>query len=216
MEWKEVMRDYLESQEYKDLMARVNEEYRNYQVFPPKNLVFNALRLTPYDKVACVWIGQDPFHDVGQAHGICFSVPDDVKIPPSLLNIYKEIQNEFGYPIPKSGNLTSLAEQGVLLLNSVLTVRAHSPASHKDIGWEKCTDEIIKAVNEKEEPVVFMLWGNFAKKKASLITNPKHLVLTSGHPSPLSCRYFFGNDHFKKCNEFLERNGRGAIDWRIE
>ena len=216
MTWKEAMGVYLNSQEYKDLIDRVSEEYRNHQVFPPKELVFNALKLTPYDKVSCVWLGQDPFHDVGQAHGICFSVPNGVKIPPSLLNIYKEINAEFGYPIPKTGNLTPLAEQGVLLLNSVLTVRAHSPASHKDIGWEKCTDEIIKAVNKKEEPVVFMLWGNFAKKKASLITNPHHLVLTSGHPSPLSVRYFLGNGHFKKCNEFLEKHGRGPIDWRIE
>ena len=216
MTWKEVMRDYLESQEYKDLMARVNEEYRNYQVFPPKELVFNALKLTPYDKVSCVWIGQDPYINEDQAHGICFSVPNGVKIPPSLLNIYKEINSEFGYPIPQTGNLTKLAEQGVLLLNSVLTVRAHSPASHKDIGWEKCTDEIIKAVNAKEDPVVFMLWGNFAKKKASLITNPNHLILTSGHPSPLSVRYFLGNGHFKKCNEFLEKNGRNQIDWRVE
>ena len=147
--------------------------------------------------------------------GLSFSVPDGIKTPPSLQNIYKEINAEFGYPIPNTGNLTELAERGVLMLNAVLTVRAHSPASHKDIGWERCTDEIIKAVNAKEEPVVFMLWGNFAKKKASLITNPKHLILTSGHPSHLSVRYFLGNNHFKKCNEFLIKNGKSPIDWCI-
>lgn len=215
MIWKEIMHDYLESQDYKDLMARVNEEYRNYQVFPPKDLVFNALKLTPYDKVTCVWIGQDPYHDDGQAMGLSFSVPDNVKIPPSLQNIYKEINAEFGYPIPTTGNLTQLAERGVLMLNAVLTVRAHQPASHKNLGWEQCTDEIIKAVNAKDEPVVFMLWGNFAKQKAKLITNPHHLILTSGHPSPLSVRYFLGNNHFKQCNEFLEKNGKDPIDWQI-
>ena len=213
MIWKEVMSDYLESQEYKDLMERVNGEYKNHQVFPPKDLVFNALKLTPYEDVRVLLQAQDPYHDVGQAHGLAFSVPDGIKIPPSLLNIYKEINAEYGYPIPSTGNLVPWAKQGVLLLNSVLTVRAHSPASHKDIGWERCTDEIIKAVNAKEEPVVFMLWGNFAKKKTELITNPHHLVLTSGHPSPLSARYFLGNGHFKRCNEFLEKNGMRPIDW---
>ena len=216
MTWKEIMKDYLESKEYEELMARANEEYKHYQVFPPKDLVFNAIRLTPYEDVKCVWIGQDPYHDDGQAMGLSFSVPDGVKVPPSLQNIYKEINAEFGYPIPKTGNLTQLAERGVLMLNAVLTVRAHQPASHKNLGWEQCTDEIIKAVNEKEDPVVFMLWGNFAKQKAKLITNPKHLVLTSGHPSPLSVRYFLGNNHFKKCNEFLVKNGKEPIDWRIE
>jgi uracil-DNA glycosylase len=216
MTWKEVMKDYLESDEYKNLMARVNDEYKNHQVFPPKNLVFNALRLTPYENVNTLILGQDPYHDVGQAMGLSFSVPDGIKVPPSLQNIYKEINAEFGYPIPQTGNLTKWAEQGVLLINSVLTVRAHQAASHKDLGWDKCTDEIIKAVNAKDEPVVFMLWGNFAKKKAHLITNPKHLVLTSGHPSPLSVRYFIGNNHFKKCNEFLEKNGMNAIDWEIK
>lgn len=215
MTWKEAMGDYLESQDYKELMDRVNEEYRHHQVFPPKDLVFNAIKLTPYDNVKCCWIGQDPYHDDGQAMGLSFSVPDGVKIPPSLQNIYKEINAEFGYPIPTTGNLTQLAERGVLMLNAVLTVRAHSPASHKNLGWEQCTDEIIKAVNAKEEPVVFMLWGNFAKQKANLITNPNHLVLTSGHPSPLSVRYFLGNNHFKQCNEFLEKNGKDPIDWRI-
>ena len=215
MTWKEVMGDYLESQDYKDLMARVNEEYKIHTVFPPKDLVFNALRLTPYENVSVVALGQDPYIQPNQAMGLSFSVPDGVKIPPSLQNIYKEINAEFGYPIPTTGNLTQLAERGVLLLNAVLTVREGESASHKHIGWEQCTDEIIKAVNAKEDPVVFMLWGNFAKQKAKLITNPKHLVLTSGHPSPLSCRHFFGNNHFKQCNEFLEKNGMLPINWKI-
>jgi uracil-DNA glycosylase len=215
MEWKEVMSEYLNSDDYKQLMARVNEEYKNHQVFPPKDLVFNALRLTPYDDAHILILGQDPYIQHGQAMGLSFSVPDGVKIPPSLQNIYKEIHAEFGYPIPTTGNLTQLAQQGVLLLNAVLTVREGESASHKNIGWEQCTDEIIKALNNKDEPVVFMLWGNFAKQKAKLITNPKHLILTSGHPSPLSCRYFFGNNHFKQCNEFLVKNGKTPIDWRI-
>ena len=215
MTWKEIMKDYLESEQYKKLEQDVILEYAHKQIFPPKSLIYNALKLTPYDNVKCVIIGQDPYHDDGQAMGLSFSVPKGIQIPPSLQNIYKEIKAEFGYDIPTHGDLTSWADQGVLLLNAVLTVRAHQPASHKNIGWEHCTDEIIKAVNAKNDPVVFMLWGNFAKQKASLITNPKHLVLTSGHPSPLSVRYFTGNNHFKKCNEFLEKNERGPIDWRI-
>ena len=216
MEWNEVLSDYLSSTEYKELSKRVCEEYRTHTVFPPKDKIYNAVRLTPYENVKCVIIGQDPYHDDGQAMGLSFSVPRGLRIPPSLQNIYKEINAEFGYPIPNHGDLTSWAEQGVLLLNTVLTVRAHQPASHKNIGWEQCTDEIIKALNQKDTPVVFMLWGNFAKAKASLIDNKKHLVLTSGHPSPLSVRYFLGNNHFKKCNEFLKSNNLSEIDWRIE
>lgn len=215
MTWREVMKDYLSSENYKKLQKRVNDEYKNYQVFPPKQLVYNAIKLTAYDDVKCVIIGQDPYHDDGQAMGLSFSVPRGIDIPPSLKNIYKEINKEFGYPIPNTGDLTAWAEQGVLMLNAVLTVRAHQPASHKNLGWEECTDEIIRAVNQKDVPVVFMLWGNFAKQKAKLITNPKHLVLSSGHPSPLSVRYFEGNNHFKKCNEFLKKNWMTPIDWRI-
>lgn len=213
MEWKEILSDYLSSVEYKELQKRVCDEYRNGEVFPPKDMIYNALKLTPYDKVKCVIIGQDPYHDDGQAMGLSFSVPRGIKTPPSLQNIYKEINAEFGYEIPEHGDLTYWAEQGVLLLNTVLTVRAHSPASHKNIGWEQCTDEIIRAINKKDDPVVFMLWGNFAKQKARLITNPKHLILTSGHPSPLSVRYFIGNNHFKKCNSFLNKNGISEINW---
>jgi uracil-DNA glycosylase len=216
MDWKDVLSDYMNSEQYKALQKRVCEEYKQYEVFPPKNLIYNALSLTPYENVRVAIYGQDPYILPRQAMGLAFSVPDGVQIPPSLRNIYKEIIQEFGCPMPSTGNLTQWAQQGVLLLNSVLTVRAYQSASHKNIGWEECTDEIIKAINKKDDPVVFMLWGNFAKKKAELITNPKHLVLTSGHPSPLSCRYFFGNNHFKKCNEFLEKNGKGPIDWTIE
>ena len=213
MTWKEVLVDYLNSEKYHELERKVVAEYKTHQVFPPKNLIYSALKLTPYEDVKVVIIGQDPYHDDGQAMGLSFSVPDNIKIPPSLQNIYKELASEFGCNIPRSGNLTGWAKQGVLLLNTVLTVRAHQPASHKNIGWEDCTDEIIKAINKKEIPVVFMLWGNFAKQKAKLITNPKHLILTSGHPSPLSCRYFFGNNHFQKCNEFLVENRISPIQW---
>lgn len=215
MEWKEVLHEYRESDQYKKLEKDVLIEYAHHQCFPPKDKIYNALHLTPYDNVRCVIISQDPYHNHGQAMGLAFSVPKGIAIPPSLQNIYKEIKAEYGYDIPTHGDLTSWAEQGVLLLNTILTVRAHQPASHKSIGWETCTDEIIKAINAKEEPVVFMLWGNFAKAKASLITNPKHLVLTAGHPSPLSVRYFSGCNHFKKCNEFLAKNNITEIDWHI-
>ena len=215
MTWKEVLSKYMSTEEYKNLEEAVRKEYASTQVFPPQGQVFNALKKTPYEDVKCVIIGQDPYHDDGQAMGLCFSVNKGVQIPPSLKNIYKEIDTEYGCGMPEHGDLTSWAEQGVLLLNAVLTVRAHQPASHKSLGWEKCTDEIIRQLNHREEPIVFMLWGNFAKQKASLITNPKHCILTSGHPSPLSVRYFLGNNHFKKCNEFLIKNGQTPIDWRI-
>lgn len=216
MTWEEILKEYKQSESYKELEKRVCKEYKDTTVFPPKELVYNALHKTPYDNVKVVILGQDPYHDNGQAMGLSFSVNKGVKIPPSLMNIYKEISVEFGYDIPTHGDLTGWAEQGVLLLNSILTVRAHEAASHRKIGWEECTDEILKAVNKKDEPVVYMLWGNFAKSKAKFLTNPKHLVLQSGHPSPLSVRYFSGNNHFKQCNEFLEKNGVSPIDWTIK
>ena len=215
MTWREAMNDYLNSDEYQTLERKVNEKYATEQVFPPHNLVYNALKLTPYEKTSVVIIGQDPYHNDHQAMGLSFSVPKGIQVPPSLQNIYKEIKREFGYEVPAHGDLTGWAEQGVLLLNAVLTVKAHEPASHKSLGWESCTDEIIKVVNAKDTPVVFMLWGNFAKQKAKLITNPKHLILTSGHPSPLSVRFFEGNNHFIRCNEFLKANNQTPIDWRI-
>lgn len=213
MTWKEAMGQYMSSKEYKELERRVLQEYRNGTIFPPKDMVYNAMKLTPFDEIKCVILGQDPYHDDGQAMGLSFSVPQGVKVPPSLKNIYKELQNEFGYDIPETGDLTAWAEQGVLLLNAILTVKAHQPASHKGIGWEQYTDEVLKVLNKKEEPIVFMLWGNFAKEKSKFLNNPKHLVLTSAHPSPFSCTKFFGNNHFKKCNEFLEKNHIDPIDW---
>ena len=215
MDWKEILKEYFDSEEYKELTRKVNKEYQEHTVYPPKDKIFNALSLTPYESTKCVIIGQDPYHSPNTAIGLSFAVEKGQKIPPSLQNIYKEINSEYGYDIPIHGDLTQWAEQGVLLLNAVLTVRAHEPASHKDIGWENCTDEILKALNKKDEPIVFLLWGNFAKQKAALLNNPKHLVLTSAHPSPFSCTKFFGNNHFKKCNEFLEKNGVEPIDWKI-
>ena len=216
MTWQEIMKNYIESDEYKELSKKVLDEYKNYEVFPPKELIFNAIKLTPYDDVKVVILGQDPYHDNGQAMGLSFSVPEGIKLPPSLKNIYKELQNEYGYEIPTTGDLTCWAKQGVLLLNAFLTVRAHKPASHQKLGWESCTDEIIKVLNKKNEPIVFMLWGNFAKEKAILLNNPNHLVLKSAHPSPYSCEKFFGNNHFIKCNEFLEEHGINKIKWKVK
>lgn len=202
---------------YSDLMRFVEEEYENGEVFPPKEKIFRSLELTPIDKVKCVILGQDPYHDVGQAHGLAFSVNPGVKIPPSLANIYKELQDELGTYIPDNGFLEKWAKQGVLLLNTVLTVRAHEANSHKGKGWEKFTDSVISEVNKLDTPVVFMLWGKPAQSKKKLLTNPKHLVLETVHPSPLSVyRGFWGCGHFAKCNEFLEANGESPIDWQIE
>ncbi len=202
---------------YASLMEFVEEEYRSGEVFPPREKVFRALELTPPDKTRCVILGQDPYHDLGQAHGLAFSVNPGVKIPPSLNNIYKELQDELGLYIPDNGCLEKWAKQGVLLLNTVLTVRAHEANSHKGKGWEKFTDEVIKEVNESDSPVVFMLWGKPAQTKKKLITNPKHLVLETVHPSPLSVyRGFWGCGHFAKCNEFLKANNIPEIDWQIE
>ena len=214
--WSEMLQEYLASDSYKKLEKRVCDEYKSNTIYPPKNQIYNALKLTPYENVKCVIIGQDPYHNDGQAMGLSFSVNDGVEIPPSLKNIYKEIDNEFHCGIPTTGNLTSWAQQGVLLLNAILTVRAHEPASHHTIGWEECTDEIIKTIELNDAPIVYMLWGNFAKDKKSLITNKNHLVLESGHPSPLSARYFMNNGHFKKCNDFLSKNGVEPINWFIE
>lgn len=173
--------------------------------------------MTPFEDVKVVILGQDPYHNIGQAHGLAFSVRKDQRIPPSLLNMYKELNMEYGYPIPNHGNLEKWANEGVLLLNTVLTVRAHQAHSHKNMGWERFTDEVIMSLNEKETPVVFLLWGNPAKAKAKLITNPNHLILMATHPSPLSAnRGFFGCGHFKKTNEFLKSKGLKEIDWKIE
>ena len=202
---------------YSELMKFVDSEYSAGEVFPPREKIFRSLELTPIDSVKCVILGQDPYHDVGQAHGLAFSVNPGVKIPPSLANIYKELQDELGTYIPDNGFLEKWAKQGVLLLNTVLTVRAHEANSHKGKGWEKFTDSVISEVNKLDHPVVFMLWGKPAQSKKKLLTNPKHLVLETVHPSPLSVyRGFRGCGHFAKCNEFLQANGEAPIDWQIE
>lgn len=201
---------------YKDLYDKVKDEYNRYKVFPKPDELFKAFELTPLSKVKVVIIGQDPYHEDGQAEGLCFSVKKGIKIPPSLVNIYKELNSDLGIKIPDNGSLTYWAEQGVLLLNTVLTVRAHQAFSHRGIGWEQFTDAVIKAVNDIDRPVVFMLWGSPAAKKAEMLDNPKHLILKAAHPSPLSAsRGFFGCRHFSKCNDFLKENGQSPIDWQI-
>ena len=202
---------------YRSLYQKVNEEYARYKVFPPKNDVLKAFELTPLNKVKVVILGQDPYHNDGQAHGLSFSVQKDVEIPPSLLNIYKELQNDLCCTIPNNGNLVKWAEQGVLLLNTVLTVRAHQANSHRGIGWEEFTDAAIRAVAAQDRPVVYLLWGRPAGEKAVLLNNPKQLVLKAPHPSPLSAsRGFFGCRHFSKANQFLQEHGIEPIDWQIE
>lgn len=215
--WAKVLNGEFRKEYYKNLYRKVNEEYRRYRIYPPANDLFNALHLTPLEQVKAVILGQDPYHEEGQAHGLCFSVRPDVEIPPSLQNIYQELHDELGCRIPNNGYLEKWARQGVLLLNTVLTVRAHQAHSHRDIGWEPFTDAIIKAVDEQERPVVFMLWGRPAQAKRSLLTNPAHLVLTAPHPSPLSAyRGFFGCGHFAQANRFLQENGVEPVDWQIE
>ena len=201
---------------YKELYNFVLNEYNTTQVFPPADDIFNAFHLTPLSEVKVVIIGQDPYHNIGQAHGLCFSVEPGTEIPPSLKNIYKELRDDLGLYIPDNGCLVSWARQGVLMLNTVLTVRAHQAFSHRGIGWEQFTDAAIAALNRADRPVVFMLWGRPAQEKAAMLNNPKHLILKAAHPSPLSAsRGFFGCRHFSKCNEFLKNNGIEPIDWQI-
>ena len=202
---------------YRELYTKIKKEYEAHTVYPPTEDLFSAYAATPLSKVKVVIIGQDPYHEPGQAHGMCFSVKPGVQTPPSLENIYKELHDDLGLYIPNNGYLEKWAKQGVLLLNTVLTVRAHAANSHKGLGWEQFTDATIKAVNELETPVVFLLWGSNARAKKALLNNPKHLVLEAPHPSPLSVyRGFYGCKHFSKCNEFLEKNGQSPIDWQIE
>ena len=201
---------------YKDLYFFVRNEYKTHTIYPPSDEIFKALDLTPLSKVKVVILGQDPYHEPHQAQGLCFSVSPECEIPPSLLNIYKEMHDDLHCYIPDNGNLIPWAEQGVLLLNTVLTVRAHQAASHKGKGWEQFTDAILKAVNEQDRPIVFMLWGSQAQAKEIMLVNPKHLILKAPHPSPLSAyRGFFGCRHFSKCNEFLKEHGETPIDWQI-
>lgn len=215
--WDSALEDEFEKDYFKEMMAKVDEEYTNQTVYPPRGKVFSALKHCDINDVKVVILGQDPYHEEGQAHGMCFSVLPGVDIPPSLKNIYKEIQAEYGYPVPNHGCLVSWSNQGVLLLNTTLTVRAHQANSHSKYGWQKFTDRVIKEVNKQEKPVVFILWGGNARSKKAFIDITKHLVLESAHPSPLSAyQGFLGNGHFLKANEFLKEKGRGEINWKIE
>lgn len=215
--WDTVLDSEYHKEYFANIVKFVNTVYKEKTIFPPKARILSALDITDYNDVKVVILGQDPYHGIGEANGLAFSVNDGVKIPPSLKNIYKELHDDLGVEIPNTGNLESWAKEGVLLLNSVLTVEKDKPASHKNIGWETFTDSIIKKLNERDKPIVFILWGNFAKSKKELITNPKHLVLTSSHPSPFSVNYgFFGSKPFSKTNEFLRRNGIKEIDWTIK
>lgn len=219
-DWLEAVSDEFHKDYYKELYAFVREEYRTTTVYPPAEDIFNALHLTPLSEVKVVILGQDPYINEHEAHGLCFSVMPDVMpkdIPPSLKNIYQELHDDLGCYIPDNGYLEKWARQGVLLLNTVLTVRAHQSASHQGKGWEKFTDAIISAVNDVDCPVVFMLWGSHARSKKAMLNNPAHLYLEAPHPSPLSAyRGFFGCRHFSRCNEFLEAHGAKPIDWQIE
>lgn len=212
--WKEVLSPEFEKDYFIRLTDFVRQEYQTTTVYPPGKLIFNAFNLCPYPKVKVVIIGQDPYHGPGQAHGLCFSVNDGVPFPPSLQNIFKEIQSDLGSPIPETGNLTRWAEQGVLMLNATLTVRAHQAGSHQRRGWEEFTDAAIRALAENREHLVFILWGAYAQKKGAFISRDRHLVLTSVHPSPLSAYHgFFGNKHFSWANAYLEAHGETPIVW---
>lgn len=214
--WQLALKPEFAKPYYKKLYDFVNEEYDTKQIFPPGEDIFNAFSFTPLEDVKVVILGQDPYHNEGQAHGLCFSVNKGVEIPPSLVNIYQEIHDDLGCDIPDHGNLTEWAKQGVLLLNTVLTVRAHQANSHRNMGWEQFTDAAIHILNDVDRPIVFMLWGRPAQEKESILNNSKHLVLKAPHPSPLSAyRGFFGCRHFSKCNDFLRANGIEPIDWQI-
>lgn len=216
-DWLPVLQPEFNKEYYRNLYQKIKEEYNTRQIFPASEDIFNALHLTPLNQVKVVILGQDPYHEIGQAHGLCFSVKKGVDIPPSLVNIYKELHDDLGCTIPEHGYLVKWAEQGVLLLNTVLTVRAHQANSHKGLGWEQFTDAILAAVNRQDRPVVYLLWGAPAQRKKVMLTNPKHLVLEAPHPSPLSAyRGFFGCRHFSKTNEFLQANGCEPIDWQID
>lgn len=215
--WDILLKDEFQKPYYLNLRKFLVQEYKTQTIYPNMHDIFNALKYTDYKDVKVVILGQDPYHQPNQAHGLCFSVKKGVNPPPSLQNMYKEIYAEYGYPIPQHGELTYWAEQGVLMMNTVLTVRESQPNSHKGMGWEVFTDNVISLLNQRPEPMVFLLWGANARAKKKIITNPNHLVLESAHPSPLSAyNGFFGNGHFKKANEFLKRNGMTEIDWQIK
>ncbi|MBO5565227.1 MAG: uracil-DNA glycosylase [Lachnospiraceae bacterium] len=216
-EWLVPLREEFKKPYYRDLYSFVKKEYESRVIYPPADEVFEALHLTPLSEVKVVILGQDPYHNVHQAHGLAFSVPEDqMTIPPSLVNIFKELHDDLGIRMPEHGCLVPWAKQGVLLLNTVLTVRAHQAASHRGKGWELFTDAILRAVNKEDRPIVYMLWGSPAQLKAQFLDNPLHLVLKAPHPSPLSAyRGFFGCRHFSKCNNFLSEHGVTPIDWSL-
>ena len=217
-DWRQVMAEELEKPYYKQLSHFVLQEYHSHTIYPPMDDIYNAFQETPLSKVKVLLLGQDPYHNVNQAHGMSFSVlPSQTEIPPSLQNIYKALHDDLGCYIPNNGYLVKWAKQGVLLLNTVLTVRAHSANSHRGHGWEQFTDRVIEVLNEQDRPIVYLLWGKPAQSKSSMLNNPKQLVLTAPHPSPLSAyRGFFGCRHFSKANAFLQEHGVEPIDWQIE
>ena len=216
-DWLEPLKPEFGKPYYASLYKKVLSEYRTETVYPPANDIFKAFELTPLHKVKAVILGQDPSHEPGQAQGLCFSVNPGIDIPPSLQNIYKELHDDLGCRIPNNGSLVKWAQQGVLLLNTVLTVRAHRANSHKGIGWEEFTDAAIRALNEEDRPIAFLLWGRQAQAKEMMLTNPEHLILKAAHPSPLSAyNGFFGCRHFSKTNKYLKMNGLTPVDWQIE
>ena len=213
-EWDNLLADQFRSEYYRKLRAFLVDEYNRYNVYPPADCIFNALKYTPYSKVKAVLLGQDPYHGPGQAHGLCFSVQDGVPFPPSLINIFKEIQDDLGHPVPTTGNLIRWADQGVLLLNATLTVRAHQAGSHQNRGWETFTDAVIHRLAAERSHIVYILWGSYAQRKGAFIDSSRNLVLKSAHPSPLSAyRGFFGNKHFSKANDYLIATGQTPIKW---
>ncbi len=214
-EWDVLLKDEFKKDYYLNLRSFLKKEYATYNVYPDMHDIFNALKYVDYKDVKVVILGQDPYINKGEAHGFAFSVQKGIKVPPSLKNVYKELQDDIGCKTPSHGNLLEWVNEGVLLLNTVLTVKEKASNSHKGKGWEILTDAIIKLINQKDDPVVFMLWGNNAKQKSALLDNEKHLVLKATHPSPLARGGFFGCKHFSKCNEFLENNGQKPIDWQI-
>ncbi len=215
--WDDLLKEEYQKEYFQNLIEFVKEEYKNKTIYPKQNEVFNAFRYTDFDNVKVVILGQDPYHGPEQAEGLSFSVKNEVSKPPSLQNIFKELKNDLGIPFPEVNSLKPWAKQGVLLLNAVLTVEEHKPTSHKDKGWETFTDNVIQKINEKKEPVVFILWGAYARNKKSLITNPQHLIIESAHPSPFSARNgFFGSKPFSRTNDFLRNKGIKEIDWRVE
>jgi len=215
--WKLILKDEFEAPYFKDLTDFLREEKKSHTVYPPGPQIFSAFNHTPFNRVKVVILGQDPYHGPGQSHGLCFSVPAGIAHPPSLVNIFKEIKTDLGIPVPANGNLTKWTNQGVLLVNAILTVRADTPTSHQNKGWEKFTDAVIRNLSEKRKNLIFLLWGNYAQAKESLIDSSRHYILKAAHPSPLSAsRGFFGCRHFSKTNEILVELGLNSIDWSID